>query len=265
MERIKKALELARLEREQHSRPAAASVAPLLAKPHAVATTRTVRLSAEHLERHRVLHAGSDESVRRAYKMLRTQVLQRMRANNFQTLAVVSPGPADGKSLTAVNLAISIAQDPNHTALLVDLDLRRPSICGLFGHKAEHGVDDCLRSQEPLAQAFFRPEQYEKLVVLGARAPVEASSELLAGPETRAMIEEIRGRYADRIVLIDLPPVLVSDDALALTPAVDCVLLVAAEGHTRRDELVRSLEILRSTKVIGTVLNRSDEPAASVY
>src|SRR5882672_6939090 len=266
MERIKKALELAKLQ-QPHPTPV---VAPMLqprvsyaASTSSASSTqqqaRPIQLSDEHLEKHRLLHEGSAPDTRRAYKMLRTQVLQRMRGHGFQSLAIVSPAAADGKSLTAANLAISIAQDPNHTALLVDLDLRRPTLHKLFGMSVERGVDDYLRGDCALADVLYRPQQFERLVLLPVRAPVEHSSELLASVRARELKAEIRGRYADRIVLYDLPPVLISDDALTVMPSVDCALLVATEGHTRRDELMRTLEVLHSSTIVGTVLNRSTE------
>jgi capsular exopolysaccharide synthesis family protein len=268
MERIKKALELARRQRGQNGTEGAASISntPLPARINgATAPTRIASLAPEHLERHRVLHSGSHAAVRRAYKMLRTQLLQRMRDNALQTIGVLSPATGDGKSLTAANLAISVAQDPNHTALLVDLDLRRPTLHQLFGVTVEQGVDDYLRGRCAVAQALSRFTQYERLALLPARAAVEDSSELLASARARELIAELKGRYPDRIVIIDLPPVLACDDALTLTPSVDCVLVVTAEGFTRREELVRALRVLDKARIVATVLNRCSEPATGLY
>lgn len=261
------ALDLARRQRELSAGASAASVTPMPARAtlNGNATTRVVRLSKDHLERQRVLHAGSDENVSRAYKMLRTQVLQRMRQHGFQTLAIVSPTPADGKSLTAANLAISISQDSNHTALLVDLDLKRPAVQGLFDLRAEHGVEEYLAGQCALPQALVRPEQYERLVLMPAHAPVAGSSELLSSARLRELVGELKARYADRIILFDLPPLLPSDDALAFLPVADAALVVASEGRTRRDDLLRALELMRNTTVVGTVLNRSSESSSGVY
>src|SRR5262249_55407353 len=160
---------------------------------------------------------------------------------------------ADGKSVTAANLAISIAQDPNHTALLVDLDLRRPTLHSLFGISVDRGIDDYLREECALAEVLCRPQEIERLVLLPVRSPVAHSSELLASMRARDMKAEIKNRYADRIVVYDLPPVLVSDDALTVMPSIDCALVVAAEGRTRRHELVRALEVLHASTIVGTV------------
>jgi Mrp family chromosome partitioning ATPase len=209
--------------------------------------------------------ATGDSPARAAYKMLRTQVLQRMREHAMQTLAVVSPGCGEGKSLTAANLAISIAEDSNRSALLVDLDLRRPAVASLFGLEPQRGLDDYLRGECRLEEVFVRTEPYERLALLPVRAPSGRSSELLTGKPMREFVAEVRGRYADRTVLFDLPPVLASDDVLAFSPLVDAALVVAAEGRTRRDDLVRTLELLRSTRIVGTVLNGSMDASAQAY
>src|SRR5262245_4374674 len=265
MERITKALELARLERERHPHQGGPMVASIPPRAAPAQQSRAVQVSSTHLEQKRLLHEGSSPETRNAYKMLRTQVLQRMGAHAFQALAAVSPGTAEGKSVTAANLALSIAQEPNHTAMLVDLDLRRPALHHLFGITVERGVDDYLAGECALSEVLYRPQQFERLVLLPVRAPVEHSSELLASTRARELKAEVRGRYPDRIVVYDLPPVLVSDDALTVMPSVDCALVVAAEGRTRRDELVRTLEVLNGTTIVGTVLNRSAEPASGSY
>jgi Mrp family chromosome partitioning ATPase len=268
MERISQALELARRDRER-SREALATVVPPLqpppARPATVTRSPRVHLSPEVLERHRILSGDSDEQTRQAYKMLRTQVMQRMNEHGMQTLAIVSPTRGEGKSLTACNLAISIADGTDRTALLVDFDLHRPAVQQMFGLALEHGFDDYLRGVCSLQQAICRPDEYERLALLPVRAPITGSSELLSGTRVRDLVRELKGRYPDRIVLFDLPPVLATDDALAFSPCVDAALIVACEGRTKRDDLVRTLELLHSTRIVGTVLNRSSEPGAGVY
>jgi protein-tyrosine kinase len=90
-----------------------------------------------------------------------------------------------------------------------------------------------------------------------ARAPLAGSSESLAGPRAQELVAELRARYADRIILFDLPPILGADDALGFLPMVECGLMVAAEGATRREDMLRSMELLRRTPLVGTVLNRA--------
>jgi Mrp family chromosome partitioning ATPase len=115
-------------------------------------------------------------------------------------------------------------------------------------------VEDCL----------YHPDGFDRLVILPARAPMGNSSEALAGPRCRELVAELRSRYPDRILIFDLPPVLVADDALAFLPLVECGLVVAAEGSTPREDLLRCMELLRKTPVVGTVLNRATD-ATSAY
>ena len=95
------------------------------------------------------------------------------------------------------------------------------------------------------------------------RATLLHSSEILAGPLSRALVADLRARYPERFIVFDLPPVLTADDALAFAPLVDCGLLVAAEGRTRREDLVRTVELLHKTRLVGTVLNRAAESPTS--
>jgi Mrp family chromosome partitioning ATPase len=236
----------------------AAALAAASAASHA-RRTRVVAVDAQLLRRNRILRPQSTGPEVRAYKMLRTQVLQRMGERGFRSLAVVSPGEGDGKSLTAANLAIAIGEDADHTSLLVDLDLHHPAIASLFGTRVETGVDRCLRGEASVADALVAPQGYGGFVLLPAARPVPQSSELLASERAAAVLAEIQGRYVNRIVVYDLPPLLVADDALALLPRVDAALLVVHEGHTRRAEVERALDLLRKVPVVGTVLNGSRE------
>ena len=200
-----------------------------------------------------------------AYKMLRTRVLQKMNANGWNTLAVMSPTPDDGKTFTAINLAIAIASDTKHTTLLVDFDLRKPSVARRFGFEPEYGVEDCLRGTVGIAGALVAPSGYNKLVLLPARRPQQNSSELLTSERAATLVKEIRDRYSNRIVIFDLPPVLGADDALAFAPLVDCALMVVGASRTRRDDLARSLEIMHELPIVGTVLNGSHTENSAGY
>jgi protein-tyrosine kinase len=224
-----------------------------------------LRVDRLHLERERILPPGAAGANGSPYKMLRTQVLRRLDKLGVNSLAVVGTAADTGKTLTAINLAIAIAADPERTALLVDLDLRRPRIHRRFGIEPTVGVDDCLRRERPLHQAMLRLAGYERLVILPARECCEDSSEVLSTRRTEALILEMRQRYRDRVLVFDLPPVLQADDALAFARHVQAVLVVVGEGRTRRDDLLRTLELLRDVPSIGTVLNGTREPIDTYY
>ena len=273
MDRIRKALDLARLERAEPADitradrgPAPVTEIAAETRPGAVQNppksivyhrTRVFTPLPAVLEANRVVSPGSEDPAAAAFRMLRTQVLQRMDANGWRSLAVFSPGANDGKTTTAINLAISLANDRRHTVILVDFDFRRATLAARWGLSPEFGGDDALTGTAPVEDCLYHPEGFERLVLLPARSTLANSSEVIAGPRSRELVQELRSRYPERIVVFDLPPVLNADDALAFAPLVECGLVVAAEGRTRRNDLLRTIELLHKTPLVGTVLNRA--------
>jgi protein-tyrosine kinase len=261
MDRLQKALDRARAERERKVGPAslaAARLVPVNVQDGAIVSrTRTVAVDPVVLRTNGVMPADASGTVAQAFKMLRTRVLQKMRQRGWNTLAVVSAMPKDGKTFTAINLAIAIAGETEHTTLLVDLDLLNPSVHRRFGIEPEVGIEQCLRGEAAVSAALLNPQGYPKLRLLPAVKPVAGSSELLSSACARRIVRELKQRYPDRMVLFDLPPVLGADDALAFAPQVDAALVVVGEDHTRREDLLRCSEILSDIPVIGTVLNGS--------
>lgn len=275
MERIKQAVELARAERKS-AEAASQADASTKADPNAVladdleqkdikySQTRITTLDSNLLRDNKVIYGDSDREGLTAYKMLRTQVLQRMVAKGWNAMAVTSPASDDGKTLTAVNLAISLARELHHTVLLVDLDLRKPSVHQYFGFEPEKGIDDYLLDGVALSDVLVNPG-VERLVLLPVRQSIENSSELLASPAMGKLVQELKLRYPSRMVLFDLPPILASDDALSFAPHVDALLLVLRDAKTTRNELEHALEILQDVPILGTVLNDSSEKISTYY
>jgi protein-tyrosine kinase len=276
MERIKKALELARAERETRLRAVETPAAP---PPRAAEESATIDdtgilfartyvapIDAAVLRRNSLLAPGVVGDAAHAFKMLRTQVLQRLRSRDWNTLAIVSPAPDDGKTFTAINLAIAISGDSNVTSLLVDLDMRHPSVHERFGIAPRRGVAEYLLGEAELNEVLVHPQGYERLLLMpGSATPVHNSSELLSSERAQRLFREVKQRYQNRIVLYDLPPVLGADDALSFMPQVDAALVVVGDGRTKRDDLLRLFEILRDVPVIGTVLNGSRQDPARAY
>jgi len=270
VDRIRKALDLARVQRMQTGDlrselkalgeatiegPAGVSLAQ--SKAIEYSCTRVFTPAEDLLERNRILGATTVDAAAAAFRMLRTQVLQRMDERGWRSIAVFSPGANDGKTTTAINLAVSLASDRLHTVLLVDFDFKRPTVAARFGLAPEFGSDDALTGRAPVRDCFYHPESYERLVIMPARERLENSSEILAGPRSRELVHDFRSRYSERIIVFDLPPVLSADDALSFAPLIECGLVVAAEGRTRRADLVRTVELLQKTPLVGTVLNRA--------
>jgi Mrp family chromosome partitioning ATPase len=273
MERIRRALELARAEREVArravgggpNRPGPEMIPMLVDIPVAQASSanepfhNTLELTPdpEVLRRSRLLAPGLTGPAAEGFKMLRTQVTQRMQQRGWNTLAVLAPTVGDGATTVALNLAMAISADPKRSALLVDFNLRHPGVAAALGIPGEPGVEQCLMNEYRIEEVFVRVKGYEHLLLAPAAGAVAQSSELLASEAARRLVAEVKTRYADRMVLFDLPPVLGSDDALCFAPLVDAVLLVIAEGQTRIEDVRRCFELLKDRPVIGTVLNRS--------
>jgi exopolysaccharide/PEP-CTERM locus tyrosine autokinase len=261
MERIKEALERARQERQQ-SGGALGAVAPRGAAatpPPQIAYTQTrqAEVSNEFLRGKRVISGLDPDSFSDAYRILRTQVLQRLRENKWNVLAVTSPGLNEGKTLTAINLAISLAMEVNYTVLLVDADLRHPNVHTYFGLEPEFGLSDYLLSDKPIEELLVHPAGIQGLVILPGGKPLTNSSEMLSSPKMSRLVEELKTRYPSRIVLFDLPPLLATADAIAFAPYVDAALLVLEEGKTSTQDAQHATELLKDTHLIGAVLNKS--------
>ncbi|MCR4297744.1 MAG: CpsD/CapB family tyrosine-protein kinase [Gallionella sp.] len=260
MERIKQALEKARLER-QTSRGASASPPRTgsadISAPVRYTHTRTVHVAKSILQERRIISGFEQNEFTGAYKMLRTQVFQRLREKGWNSLAVTSPGLNEGKTLTAINLAISLAMEVNYTVLLVDADLRHPSVHSYFGIEAECGLSDYLTADKPLSELLIHPEEIPGLVILPGGKPLANSAEMLNSPKMARLVEELKTRYPSRIILFDLPPLLGAADTLAFSPYVDAALLVIEDGKTQAEDVKRAIGLLQGTNVIGTVLNKS--------
>jgi protein-tyrosine kinase len=273
MDRIRKALDLARAERiKLHSEAGAAEVGvippPFEAKPELAAVaplskmirytkTRTYLPRPDALESHRIVDPRHNDLAASAFRMLRTQVLQRMDERGWRSIAILSPNANDGKTTTAINLAVNLAYDNRHTVLLVDCDLRQPAIASSLDLTPEFGLNDVLNGDAKIDQCLYHPEGYDRLVVLPARTALANSSEALSGVRGRDLVADLRERYPERIVIFDLPPLLGADDALAFLPLVECGLMVVSERMTRREDLLRCMELTGRTPILGTVLNRS--------
>ena len=259
MERIKQALEKAREDRQRTDAPMnfgpKTSVTPVT--QIAYLQTRTQNVPYDLLREQRVITAQETGASADAYRMLRTQVLQRLNENNWNALALTSPGPSEGKTLTAINLAISLAQEVTCTVLLVDADLRHPSVHSYFGLAPGKGLGDYLTGDIPLSDLLINPAGIERFVILPGGTPLSNSGEMLNSPKMKQLVEELKERYRSRIILFDLPPLLSSADALAFSPYVDAALLVIEEGKSPAEDIQRAVELLQNTNLIGTVLNKA--------
>ena len=269
MEKIKQAIEKAR---QQAPGEGMVKARPTLLSPQKseigdviYGQTQVVRLIPERLERNRIVAYNKNSSMGWAFDLLRTQVLKKMEENGWRTLAITSPTPEAGKTVVAINLAMSIAHHTTKTALLVDFDLRRPKVGAYLGLPMEKSLNDLLAGKAELQDVLVNPT-LPRLVVLPTKSPVSKSTEVLSSPRVGELITELRERYDSRIVIFDLPPLLSTDDAIAVLPKIDCVLMVVANGMTTQKEIEECLHHLPEANLIGTVLNKAEaEPRPYYY
>ena len=199
-----------------------------------------------------------------AYRMLRTRVLHRMRHNRWTTLAITSPGPGEGKSVTAMNVALSMAREKNQNVFLLDLDMNNPSICPYLGLAPRHGIIRFFAGQVEPQDVFFSIG-VDRLAIAGGVETTPYSSELLASSRFDVLLDYIRSIAPQPLVLIDLPPVLSTDDFLVAATRIDATLLVLTEGKTRRDAVQRTMDLLSGFPIVGVMLNRSHERVVDYY
>ena len=214
-----------------------------------------------------VLPQLQDAGALRAYKILRTRVLRRLEANQWHSFALTGVTAGEGKTLTAVNLAIALAQDVNTWVALIDLDLHRPRIAEYLGMRSVHGekgLGDYLQGNASYENIVYQPD-IERLVVIPNFTPMMASSEMLTSPRMAELTQALEAEAPRRILIFDMPPVLAADDVLAFAPQIDGLLLVVAEGTTDRTSLRRAKEVLAEMNLLGVVLNRSAERNDAAY
>lgn len=226
--------------------------------------TKVVPLRPDHLERNRIVAYNKNSNMGGAFDLLRTQVLKAMEENGWRTLAITSPTPEAGKTVLAINLAMSIAHHTTKTALLVDFDLRRPTVGACLGLSMETSLNEYLADKAELQEVLVNPT-LPRFVVLPTRKAIPLSTEVLSSPKVNHLINDLRERYSSRIVIFDLPPILSSDDVITVLPKFDCVLLVVANGMNSRKEIEESLHHLGTANLIGTVLNKAEPQNRSYY
>ena len=218
----------------------------------------------EFLAANRLIGLSLDLPEAEAYRLLRTQILQRARKKGGNTLMVTSSVPGEGKTLTAINLAFAVAKEFNQTVLLVDCDFRQQKVYKMLGIPSEKGLVDYILDRSPLEDLILWPG-VEKMTLISGGQTLEGSSELIGSPKMKGLVQELKTRYPDRFVIYDLPPVLSTADALVFAPLVDHVVLVVQAGKTPLPDVKKALEMLPKEKILGFVLNRHEEVGKSYY
>ncbi|WP_415716890.1 polysaccharide biosynthesis tyrosine autokinase [Maridesulfovibrio sp.] len=215
------------------------------------------------LAKNRILTKNSSASFTDIYNLLRTQIFHRTKRDNHNVLMVTSAMPGEGKTITSINLAISIAREVDQFALLVDTDMRNPSIHKYLGIDVDMGLTDHLLKDIPVPDLLIKPG-INKLSFLPAGEPIKGSTEILGSPKLQELITEMKERYPDRYVVFDCPDLLHAPDALVFSSYVDGIIFVVEAGKTSREYVQKALKLLEGRNIVGVVLNKTEKESLSV-
>lgn len=217
--------------------------------------TERIDVEPEQLARHGIITQGNGNStaIHSAYSALRLQVVKFAAQRKLGCLLMTSPTAKSGTTVTAINLALQIARHNNRTAMLLDFNLRNPSIHRYFGCKPKFGISECIRGEVPFENILFSP--IDRLTVAPACQAESGASALLQSPEVFSLLEEVVSRYPERLVILDTPPILEWDDVFSLLPEMDASLLVVRSGMSEAAHVRRALHCLQTKPSVGVVLN----------
>ncbi|VAW52087.1 Tyrosine-protein kinase EpsD [hydrothermal vent metagenome] len=258
MEKIQQALERARLQREGQCSDSGSRNGQVQSVQSIEYTrTKSIEGHADLQRENRILSAMEHNDYADAFKILSTQVMQRMEGHQWSSLAITSVSGDEGKTTTAINLGISIAREIEYTVLLVDGNLRKPELHNYFGITPEVGLSDYLKNDIDIADVLIRPGDIDHFVILPGGDPLINSTEMLGSPKMCSLVEELKSRYPKRIVIFDMPPILNVADTVSFVPCVDCALIVVEDDMTKRVELEQAVSLMSVTNILGTVLNKA--------
>ena len=193
-----------------------------------------------------------------AFKMLRAKILTRNPETRPRTIMVTSAQPFDGKTMVAANLAISIAEGVNEHVVLVDCDLRKPSVDKILGLRERIGIHEYLEDGTSVG-LYLRKTGVSKLSLLPAGKSCRNPSPILSSNKMYSLIEELKSRYDDRYIIIDATPAQFAAETTFLASMVDAVILVVRSGKTSKETMLEAIENIGREKLLGIVFNATRE------
>jgi capsular exopolysaccharide synthesis family protein len=234
--------------------------APAAPESRPAPTAMTVRHSAGSLDRRLVAALAPQSLAAEQYRSLRTRLTRAESGGALRAIIITSPGKGDGKSLTAGNLALTMAQEFQQRVLLLDADLRRPSIHRLFGIAETPGLSDVLMGGATIDDALVAIPDHHLTVLPSGIIPTHPA-ELLGSATMRRVLDTLRTRF-DRVI-IDMPPVAPLADVTVASGLVDGLLIIIRAGVTPKPAIERALSGLDMSKVLGLVLNDGGDSASA--
>lgn len=274
MENIRQAVELARtrqdagLERSQVGLDVSERnpESDASGKFRSEAQIQEAELSSTYLQSHRIISHLAADPRSKSFDMLRTQVLQSMDLKDWRTLAVTSPTADCGKTVVALNLGISIARQPERSVLVVDLDFQKPMVARTLGLKMRNeGALSVLHGRTTLSEAIIRARVGDQRFLVLPTTSTTGSAEMIASRAMAAMMQDLKREYPSQTIILDLPPILASDDVIAILPQMDSVLFVAAVGTSTVVQIEECRRHLQSSEVVRIVLNKVPVSSSSYY
>ena len=192
------------------------------------------------------------------FRTVRSLILYPSSGRLPRTILVTSVMPGEGKGFVCANLGIALSQDMEHHALVVDCDLRRPTLAQLFGLTNETGLVDHLQDDVDLS-LLIRKTGQPKLSILPSGKPPQNPSELLSSGRMITFINKIAERYQDRIILFDSPPNIVASETSVLAKHLDGVILVVRHGASKKEDVKKLVDTLGPENILGLVYNAYPE------
>jgi protein-tyrosine kinase len=219
-----------------------------------------------NLDTHSLIALNEKSQAGERYRILREQIIKSCREQRVRVVAVMSPIKGDGKTTVAANLAAAVALSYEQQALLIDADLRKPSIHQFFTVKSTPGLAEYLSSPSRTdLMNYIQKTSLSGLQILAGGKPTTLSAELLAKERMKILLREAPERFPGRLIIVDTPPVLSTSDPLVLAQQVEGIVMVVCAGKTPRACFSEAIISLGSSKVIGIILNKVDLGTASKY
>ena len=245
-------------EKKKPSKAADQIVIPSSSKPNSKSTLRSSARtsSASSAWDERLSIAVNDNPhLPEIFKSLRSRILHPSdKRPRPKSVILLSAAAGEGKSFVTANLGISLAQSINQYCLMVDCDLRRPTLSGLFGLENNRGLVDYLQEEQDLEELLIGTS-LDTLSLLPAGKSPPNPAELLGSSRMRSLVIELSDRYSDRIILFDCPPTLAASETLVLAGQMDAVIVVVREGRAKKAQIQKLVDSIDSDRLLGIVFN----------
>jgi protein-tyrosine kinase len=222
------------------------------------AQNKIISYSKEAVTRNNIITLTQDPyGFAERFKLFKTQILTKTQIAGERTILITSSTDGEGKTFTAVNLAIMFAREIDQSALLVDVNFRNPSVVSVFGIQSTEGLTDYLLYNKPIPELLINPG-IEKIALLPAGKPIQNPTEMLGSLKMQHLISEMKSRYPDRYIFFDGPSILTSVDTLVLSKYIDKTLLVVESGKVAPQKLSDAIKLLGEEKILGIVFNKGN-------